>query len=204
MASTINHQVEYKKDTKKGYNLPIFPLQLFLLPDGITRLRIFEPRYLKMISIASKGEGFIICQSEINSLEISDHHWGSWVEVINFNQGDDGVLEVDVKCKSLVKLLSVRKDEDMLHHGNVIDFSHWSVTKAEQGIDVLSNALIKVFESNKILNDIYLEKFMDNPTWVVARWLEILPMSKSSKTQFVELFSFEQAQQFVQDVIYQE
>ncbi len=31
-------------------NLPIFPLPVFLLPKGVTRLRIFEERYLKMVA----------------------------------------------------------------------------------------------------------------------------------------------------------
>ena len=68
-------------------NLPIFPLPVFLLPNGITRLRIFEPKYLKMIKIATKGQGFVITPNykETNS---SDVIWGSQVEVINFDQGE--------------------------------------------------------------------------------------------------------------------
>lgn len=86
--------------------LPIFPLPVFLLPNGITRLRIFEPRYLKLVKIASTEQGFIILlQSE--KPETTDITWGSWVEIINFDSGEDGVLEIDVKCKSLVKILSI-------------------------------------------------------------------------------------------------
>ena len=43
-ATMNNHNIE----------LPLFPLSIFLLPGGITRLRIFEPRYLKMVAIASR------------------------------------------------------------------------------------------------------------------------------------------------------
>ena len=201
---SANNHVKDDTETIKPHNLPIFPLNLFLLPDGVTRLRIFERRYLKMISIAAKGQGFVILLTEANSPEKKHQNWGSWVEVINFNQGDDGVLEVDVKCKSLVNLISIRKDTDMLCHGDVFDFSHWSVSEATQNMDTLSLSLIEFFESNHILNDLYVEKRMDSPTWVVARWLELLPMNQLSKAQFVESFSFEQAQQFVHDVIFQE
>ena len=53
-------------------------------------------RYLKMIKIAAKGEGFIICLNH-QDLESSLIKWGSWVEIVNFYQGEDGVLEIDVK-----------------------------------------------------------------------------------------------------------
>ena len=70
-------------------NLPIFPLSVFLLPEGMTKLRIFEPRYLKMVSIASKGQGFVIWAKGDNK-SISDSPWGSWVEIINFDKAEDG------------------------------------------------------------------------------------------------------------------
>jgi len=54
----------YKLDSdilmkKITVTLPIFPLPVFLLPGGVTKLRIFEPRYLKMVSTASSGQGFV-------------------------------------------------------------------------------------------------------------------------------------------------
>ncbi len=40
--------------------LSIFPLRLNLLPDGVLPLRIFEPRYLRMIAESSK-RGMGLC-----------------------------------------------------------------------------------------------------------------------------------------------
>ena len=40
--------------------LSIFPLRLNLLPDGVLPLRVFEPRYLRMIAEASK-RGMGLC-----------------------------------------------------------------------------------------------------------------------------------------------
>ncbi|TYK66211.1 LON peptidase substrate-binding domain-containing protein [Colwellia echini] len=230
--------------------LPIFPLPIFLLPEGITRLRIFEQRYLKMIKIASKGQGFVIW---LNSQESSSPliKWGSWVEIINFDLGDDGVLEVDVKCKSLVDIISLNKDEDNLHFGVVNEKLHWSQNKSvvEEIEDEKEHVKIKntdqdfcsanklskntissplVLPSNVSLisseqkdlrdkmlaeplnelfsNDLQLNKFYpanlrQNPHWVVARWLEILPLNLSVKSTFVNIHSFEEAKNFVQSVI---
>ena len=68
--------------------LALFPLSVFLLPDGITRLRIFEPRYKRLVSQAmSSGEGFGLClPKEANSL----YNIGTRVEIYNFGQDKSG------------------------------------------------------------------------------------------------------------------
>ena len=40
--------------------LSIFPLRLNLLPDGVLPLRVFEPRYLRMIAESAK-RGMGLC-----------------------------------------------------------------------------------------------------------------------------------------------
>ena len=40
--------------------LPLFPLNVYLLPGGILPLRLFEPRYLRMLSL-SQAHGFALC-----------------------------------------------------------------------------------------------------------------------------------------------
>ena len=62
-------------------NLPIFPLSIFLLPEGVTRLRIFEARYLKMVSMAMKNNGFVVLPIA-NEEQVEDELTGSWVEIL--------------------------------------------------------------------------------------------------------------------------
>jgi Lon protease-like protein len=187
-------------------NVPLFPLPVFLLPGGITRLRIFEQRYLKMIQIASKGSGFVITSNKTNSnkastVETQDDEWGSWVDIINFDQGDDGVLEVDVKCKSLVQLLSIDKDKDNLHFGDVKISSHWSQSDIKAENIPLFHSLVSVFEQNPLLESLYKDDMTPNTHWVIARWLEILPINSEVKTLFSKDDSFQTAQEFVHSVV---
>lgn len=181
-------------------NLPIFPLPVFLLPNGITRLRIFEQRYLKMVKIASKGQGFVIW---LNSKELKKPaiHWGSWVEIINFNQGKDGVLEIDVKCKSLVDILSINKDEDNLHFGEIIPIKHWSQKNINALENSLSESLNKAHTNDPMLNELYSNTQSQNTNWVIARWLEILPINLSVKSSFVDVHNIEAAKVFVESII---
>lgn len=182
-------------------HLPIFPLTVFLLPEGISRLRIFEPRYLKMISIASQGQGFVIWFND-NKEHTPTVMWGSWVKIIDFHQDKVGVLEVDVKCESLVEVTSFNADTDKLHFGNVTYLEHWPKKKAEPPIDELSKSLSKVFKNNSILNELYSEKRIDDPTWVVSRWLELLPIHQEAKNAFIFKHSYEQAKDLVQSIIH--
>lgn len=187
-------------------HLPIFPLPVFLLPGGITRLRIFEQRYLKMIQIASKGSGFVIVSNKANSNKEStektqDDEWGSWVDIINFDQGDDGVLEIDVKCKNLVQLLSIDKDEDNLHFGDVKISSHWSQSDIKTENVPLFHSLVSVFEQSPLLESLYKDEMTANTHWVIARWLEILPINLEVKTLFSKDDSFQTAQEFVQSIM---
>lgn len=187
-------------------HLPIFPLPVFLLPGGITRLRIFEQRYLKMIQIASKGSGFVIVSNKANSNKKSTEktqgdEWGSWVDIINFDQGDDGVLEIDVKCKNLVQLLSIDKDEDNLHFGDVKISSHWSQSDIKTENIPLFHSLVSVYEQTPLLESLYKNDMTANTQWVIARWLEILPVSLDVKTLLSKDDSFLTAQEFVRSIV---
>jgi Lon protease-like protein len=183
-------------------SLPIFPLPIFLLPEGVTKLRIFEPRYLKMISIASKGGGFVIwSKSAKNSLP--DSLWGSWVEIINFDQGQDGILEIDVKCKSLVELSVIETDSDNLYFGDIKEIKHWSQTDIDSSVVELSTSLADVFDNNPSLSELYPHKAIDRPSWVIARWLELLPINIDVKTTFIVEHNFQAAKELVQSVINQ-
>jgi len=186
---------------KNNINLPVFPLSIFLLPEGMTKLRIFEPRYLKMVSIALKGRGFIIWANSSHNL-LSHPVWGSWVEIINFDQGADGVLEIDVKCKSLVEIDTVQTDSDNLHFGDIRQIKHWSQKKIDISIADISKSLEDVFANNTNLNDLYPQKSINKPEWVIARWLELLPVDLDTKASFVVDSNFQKAKNFVTSVIY--
>jgi hypothetical protein len=166
-------------------NLPVFPLPVFLLPKGVTKLRIFEKRYLKMVSLASSGQGFVIWLKGKAIKQTEDNmQWGSWVEIINFDQGDDGVLEIDVMCKSLVMIKNMTNDSDDLNFGDVTCTKHWSEIPADIKNAELAKSLANVFEENTNLNELYPNKILSDSHWVLARWLEILPIELNVKKCF--------------------
>lgn len=185
--------------------LPTFPLGVFLLPAGITRLKVFEPRYLRLVRIAMKEHGFVILPNtnEANNTNISKSEmlWGSWVDIVNFDQGDDGVLEIDVQCKSLVRVNVLAKETDALHFADVQVLKHWAEKVSSKRNVTLSHSLARLFENNHLLDEIYPNKHINDRYWVIARWLELLPVNLTIKHQFVLEDSFAQAERFVGSII---
>jgi Lon protease-like protein len=181
-------------------NLPIFPLSIFLLPDGVTRLRIFEARYLKMVSMAMKNNGFVVLPIA-NEEQVEDKLTGSWVEIINFDQSDDGLLLIDVRCKELVEVKDMSQDKDNLHHANVSPKSHWPEVSVDESTNKFSRSLNKLFIENTELSALYKDKHLEQASWVVARWLELLPVNIDEKRLFVESGSFDAAKEFLQGII---
>ncbi|MEH6596379.1 MAG: LON peptidase substrate-binding domain-containing protein [Colwellia polaris] len=181
-------------------NLPIFPLPIFILPQGITRLRIFEARYLKMVSLAMKNQGFVILSNDKDD-KSNASHVGSWVEIINFEQSDDGILLIDVHCKCLVDIQSISQDSMKLHHGDVAPIAHWSEVNLDETTSDLSTSLSKLFSENNELNDLYQKQCFSSGDWVVARWIELIPLKLSEKKIFVAQDSYSQAKQLLQRII---
>ena len=183
-------------------NLPVFPLPVFILPGGKVRLRIFEARYLKMIGIASSSLGFVITLTHDGDSEQST--WGSLVTIEDFAQGSDGILEVVVSCTALVSLSNVTMDKDNLHFADCEAFAHWSEQAREDSFitQSLAPTLADIISRDAMLSSLYSKQISDEPAWVIARWLELLPVGASVKSNFVIEQNFEQAKAFVKSIIY--
>ena len=89
-------------------NIPIFPLKSIVLPGGLFPLRIFERRYIDMITGCMKEEkGFCIAltKTEEPSLYVTDiYEYGSFVKITDWGQLNDGLLSITVEGKNIVKI----------------------------------------------------------------------------------------------------
>jgi len=178
--------------------LPVFPLPVFLLPDGCTRLNIFEPRYLKMVREAASGEGFII-QTTLSGVALSSI--GSWVRIYNFGQREDGLLQIDVRCQSLVELSAFETDPDKLRWALAEPVAHWPSVQADEISDQLTTALQQCFTQHDMLRSLYGNECGQTAAWVVARWLELAPVANQYKVMFYAPQSYPQALRFAAELI---
>lgn len=184
-------------------SFPVFPLSAFILPGGKIRLRIFEEKYLRMLSLISSHQMFVIQQVSQSSV-LANNYWGSLVKIEDFNQGEDGLLEIDVHCRELVNLSETKLDENNLAFSKIKPFIHWSQNNIDEDISssVLTTSLNDLINNDNLLCHLYQRKALNNIHWVVARWIELLPVSLKVKNQFVSVNDFSQANDFVNSVIY--
>lgn len=173
--------------------LPLFLLDLFLLVGGRTRLRVFEPRYKRLVSLAAEKGAFVIANS--NSLNCL----GCKVHIINFDTGPQNMLEIDVECSAIVEISPQFSDADRLHHVAYTEQAHWSAHQL-LGLDSsIAGTLQQVIYETPLLKLLYADQFKNDLNWVIARWLEILPIKH--KELFFYQSSFEQAKQTVENII---
>ncbi len=183
----------------------IFPLPIFILPQGYTRLRIFEPRYLNMVKTALKNDtGFVLCTFEHDTpFNISAQ--GCLVDIIDFNQDDSGMLLIDVIASKTVQIDDVYQDEQELRHGLISNCTapYWySQSFADIGEHTkLKLTLQNIFSTNHELSELYKQTRFDELTWVVARWLELLPISIEKKQQLAFETNFDNLLSFLHTVI---
>lgn len=169
----------------------IFPLPIVLYPNGITRLRIFEQRYLRMVKQAS-DIGFVISVFDKQNPDKLDDI-GTFVKIIDFDQLDDGTLGIDIQAQSLVTIGPYYQEQDKLHKAEVAPIEHWSEQPFNSKMEMLAERLETVLGENPAAKQLYPQPQMSNANWVVARWLELLPLNPSLKAMFYHPNSFDQA-----------
>lgn len=188
--------------------MPIFPLQMFILPNGRQKLRIFEAKYLTMVTQSLDGSGFVIAlpysylsDDKNVSLEIEKKavkqspvsHWGTLVKVVDFDQGEDGVLLIDVEGQFLVSLQGFSYQEDGLLQGECLPRQHWPLSpevSKKPPKPILAATLKELFYQYQDLNLLYPIPHFESAQWVNARLLEILPVPYKVKANFIQPDSF--------------
>lgn len=181
--------------------MAVFPLPLFILPGGIQRLRIFEPRYLSMVAEAGERGGFIMARYD-SRLTFNVPSWGTRVEIIDFHCGDDGILVVDVKGLNLVNLQNIHYRDDQLLLADCHYRPHWRLPALESSSSALGRLLKSLFDQNVALSKLYPSPQFEDLDWVGARFLEILPLSLNEKEKFVDPEMFESLMVFLHTFIF--
>ena len=184
--------------------LPLFPLNVYLLPGGILPLRLFEPRYLRMLSL-SQAHGFGLCllgtrredgQQPLLAL-------GTRVEVTDFNQLDDGTLGITVRGIERYRLHSLDVEPDGLLMGEVTALPNWQTTELAPRQDILARKLGELFEEHPDFAAYYPQPEWANACWVAQRWLEVLPLSGEQKLPLMESDDCSDALRFLMDVVHE-
>lgn len=96
----------------------LFPLRLVLFPGGLLPLRIFEPRYLRMVGECLRDErpfavAAIVDGPEAGGVALTARV-GALARIIDWEQGDDGLLHLLCEGADRVALGAVDVEHDRL------------------------------------------------------------------------------------------
>lgn len=169
--------------------LPLFPLSAHILPEGRMSLRIFEPRYIRMVKEAcSAGSGFVICMLNAKGDKESNTHIfpvGTYCKVIDFNILKDGLLGITVEGERCVTVNDITSEADGLRIGHCEWSEPWQCGFNIKDIEPMNHRLEEIFERYPEVNGLYESIKLEDPMWVINRWLELLPVDAEQKQHFL-------------------
>ena len=168
--------------------VPLFPLNTVLFPGGPLPLRIFEPRYLTMVSDCVQGDspfGVLLIRDGHEAGPATTYEVGTLARITDWYQGSDGLLGVTAVGLQRFRVISSFREANGLNIGNIevlpdeptvqIPDEYRSMPKILAGV---LDDLGRLYES--------LERRMDDASWVTSRFVEILPIDLEQKQQWLE------------------
>lgn len=170
--------------------IPLFPLHSVLFPGGVLPLRIFEPRYLEMVSACMKeGGGFgvvlILSGQEVGEAA-KTYDVGSYARIIDWNLCDDGLLGISVQSEGRFRILSsevlsnqlIYAEVEMLKEPPLQPFPREFAAAADLLRDIIDKVGGYYME---------LEPRYDDPAWVAGRLAELLPIEQLQKQYLLQM-----------------
>ncbi|RLA30767.1 MAG: peptidase S16 [Gammaproteobacteria bacterium] len=168
--------------------VPLFPLRTVLYPGGPLPLRIFESRYLDMISKCLKNDspfGVLLIRSGSETGPASTYDIGTLARITDWYQGSDGVLGITAVGEQRFRLLSSSRQADGLNIGEIELLAEEVGPMLPDEFKPLAQILSGVLDD---LGRLYetLDRNYDDADWVGYRFCEILPITPEQKQSCLE------------------
>jgi Lon protease-like protein len=168
--------------------VPLFPLSTVLYPGGPLPLRIFEPRYLDMISDCLKSDspfGVLLIRNGSETGPATTYDVGTLARITDWYQGSDGLLGVTAIGEQRFRLISVERQPDGLNVGEIELLEPEDPHALPDEYKPLADILAGVLDD---LGRLYasLDRQYDDAGWVGYRFAEILPITAEEKQSCLE------------------
>ena len=169
-------------------DLPIFPLRTILFPDSKLPLRIFEPRYIDMVSRSMREDsefGIILSRESTDPKMFETYDTGTLAKNIDWDQGGDGLLGITTLGTQKFRLKELNKQEDGLNIGSIERIEKEGDYKPLKEFTHLVELLQAILDDVNIYDDD--EKRFDSASWISYRFAEILPLRIEDKQKCLEI-----------------
>jgi hypothetical protein len=186
-------------------HVPLFPLSSHVFPEGRMALRIFEPRYIRMIKDVCRADaGFVVCMINAAGNKINNTYifpLGTFCKVIDFDMLEDGLLGVTIEGQYCVSIGEIETQFDDLRVAECEKSMIWQSDAHVSELSPMNVRLKEVFDSYPEISELYDEVKFDDPVWVVNRWLELLPVGAEQKQHFMAQQDYEKVVKYLAQLI---
>ncbi|ELP5728457.1 LON peptidase substrate-binding domain-containing protein [Vibrio vulnificus] len=182
--------------------LMLFPLSSTVLPDGKMKLRIFEPRYQRMVKwCCQHNVSFGMCLVDNSQQKSQLSSLGTEVEIVDFDALSDGLLGITVVGLRRFMIEAIRVEQDGLRIASVTYLENWPSAPLLTPQRFIGEQLQEVHLQFPQLGELYSECFYQDANWVARRWLEILPLSAQQFEHLAGTESCHTAMHFLSEVV---
>ena len=177
-------------------SIPLFPLQAVLFPGGLLSLKVFEARYLDLVSDClreSKPFGVVSLRQGAELRKpgqtVVTEDIGTLAELMDVDSAQHGILQVRCRGTQRFEVLSREQQSDGLWQAQARllpdDDAMLPTDNLVETVRGLANAIATLKQQG---SEPFLKPFLfDNSGWVANRWCEILPISVAAKQKLMEL-----------------
>lgn len=170
--------------------LPLFPLQTVLFPGGRLAVRVFEKRYLDMITASLKADReFGVCLikrgSEVGSAA-EPQDVGTCARVVQCDMEQAGILNIVVRGTGRFRVHATRVQKDQLLIGEVEPLPEDGTVSVPDRHERLREVLRHVLEQSGE-NGYFPPPRWDDAAWLSGRLAELLPLPLGLKQALLEL-----------------
>jgi len=182
----------------KPVEIPLFPLKTVLYPGGRLPLRIFEPRYVDLITSCLKqsiGFGVVLIRSGSDS-RVADnrqpdiYNIGTYAEIIDFNQLKDGLLGIIARGKHKFRILRKFEMDDHL----LMAEAEFLPAEAREALDAGHKDMVDTLKElvkhpmvQKLQKQMHIDIDYNDASSVSLRLAELLPLDPEAKQSLLQL-----------------
>ena len=128
----------------------------------------------------------IILSRETNQPKMFEtYNVGTMAKIVDWNQGNDGLLGLTTMGTQKFKLLAMTKQDDGLNIGQIERIDEEGEFKPTENFAYLINLLQAILDDINLYTDD--EKKFDSASWVSFRFAEILPLKLEDKQKCLEI-----------------
>jgi uncharacterized protein len=170
--------------------LPLFPLQTVLFPGGLLPLRVFEARYVDLVSQCLREDSVfgvnLIAEGKEVGAPARPHATGTSARIVSFDAPRPGLLQVSVMGERRYRILGT----EVGANGLLIAEVEWLEERPSQPVPPESAILVAVLRA--IMSDLGEEHFppprhFEDADWVGMRLAGVLPIPMRARQALLEL-----------------